>query len=169
MRRTTETITLPRTDETAHAITPYRHEGTNWVNRSSAFYNSLRNRKNKLASLSRLTHKQNSTSLCILNSANQDLTFHCLVQDLYRDRDVQLGVNGSMRMHQWISWLVRASFQLLIAVTKTSITLYWEVQIMSRLMGWKVDLKTLPSTYRTPSNSYSVRGDAWNSYHVSVI
>ncbi|KAF0915422.1 hypothetical protein E2562_036274 [Oryza meyeriana var. granulata] len=46
-RRTTETITLPRTDETAHAITPYRREGTNWVNRSSAFYNSLRNRKNK--------------------------------------------------------------------------------------------------------------------------
>ncbi|KAF0892448.1 hypothetical protein E2562_016735 [Oryza meyeriana var. granulata] len=46
-RRTTETITLPRTDETAHAITPYGREGTNWVNRSSAFYNSLRNRKNK--------------------------------------------------------------------------------------------------------------------------
>ena len=45
--RTTKTITLPRTDETAHAITPYRREGTNWVNRSSAFYNSLRNRKNE--------------------------------------------------------------------------------------------------------------------------
>ena len=31
MRRTTETITLPHIDETAHAITPYRREGTNWV------------------------------------------------------------------------------------------------------------------------------------------
>ena len=30
-----------------HAITPYRHEGTNWVNRSSVFYNPLRSRKNK--------------------------------------------------------------------------------------------------------------------------
>ena len=60
----------------------------------------------------------------MLNSANQDPTFHCLVQDIYRDRDVQLGVNGGMRMHQWISWLVRVSFQLLIAVTKMSITLY---------------------------------------------
>jgi hypothetical protein len=38
-----------------HAITPYRREGTNWVNHSSAFYNSLRNRKNKFVSLSRLT------------------------------------------------------------------------------------------------------------------
>jgi hypothetical protein len=38
-----------------HAITPYRREGTNWVNRSSVFYNSLRNRKNKFVSLSRLT------------------------------------------------------------------------------------------------------------------
>jgi hypothetical protein len=38
-----------------HAITPYRSEGTNWVNRSSAFYNSLRNQKNKFVSLSRLT------------------------------------------------------------------------------------------------------------------
>jgi hypothetical protein len=56
-RQTTETITLPRTDETAHAITPYRREGMNWVNRSSAFYNSLRNRKNKFASLSRLTQE----------------------------------------------------------------------------------------------------------------
>jgi hypothetical protein len=37
-----------------HAITPYRREGTNWVNRSSAFYNSLRNPKNKFVSLSRL-------------------------------------------------------------------------------------------------------------------
>jgi hypothetical protein len=46
-RRTTETITLPRNNITAHAITPYRREGTNWVNRSSAFYDSLRNRKNK--------------------------------------------------------------------------------------------------------------------------
>jgi hypothetical protein len=36
---------------------------------------------------------------------------------------------------------------------------------MSHLMGWKIDLKMLPSTYRTPSNSlYSVRSDAWNSY-----
>jgi hypothetical protein len=41
---------------------------------------------------------------------------------------------------------------------------------MIHLMGWKVDLKTLPSTYRTPSNSlYSVRSDAWNLYHVLVI
>jgi hypothetical protein len=46
----------------AHAITPYRREGTNWVNRSSALYNSLMNRKNKSASLSRLTLK-NSKSL----------------------------------------------------------------------------------------------------------
>jgi hypothetical protein len=38
-----------------HAITPYRREGMNWVNRSSVFYNSLRNRKNKFVSLSRLT------------------------------------------------------------------------------------------------------------------
>jgi uncharacterized membrane protein len=37
-----------------HAITPYRREGTNWVNRSLAFYNSLRNRKNKFVSLLRL-------------------------------------------------------------------------------------------------------------------
>jgi hypothetical protein len=41
----------------AHAITLYRREGTNWMNRSSAFYNSLKNRKNKSASLSRLTLK----------------------------------------------------------------------------------------------------------------
>jgi hypothetical protein len=41
---------------------------------------------------------------------------------------------------------------------------------MNRLMGWKVDLNMLSSTYRTPSNSlYSVCSDAWNSYHVSVI
>jgi len=46
-RRTTESITHPRTDEAAHTITPCRCEGTNWVNRNSAFYNSLRNRKNK--------------------------------------------------------------------------------------------------------------------------
>jgi hypothetical protein len=56
-RWTTETIALPRTNETAHAITPYRREGMNWVNCSSAFYNSLRNRKNKFASLSRLTEE----------------------------------------------------------------------------------------------------------------
>ena len=31
----------------AHAITLCRREGTNWVNRSSAFYNPLRNRKNE--------------------------------------------------------------------------------------------------------------------------
>jgi hypothetical protein len=38
-----------------HAITSYSREGMNWVNHSSAFYNSLRNRKNKFVSLSRLT------------------------------------------------------------------------------------------------------------------
>jgi hypothetical protein len=30
----------------AHAITPYRHEGTSNVNRSSVFYNPLMNKKN---------------------------------------------------------------------------------------------------------------------------
>lgn len=54
--------------------------------------------RTNVASLSRLTHKQNSTSLCILNSIKQDLSFHCLVQDIYRDRGVQLWVNGCMHM-----------------------------------------------------------------------
>jgi hypothetical protein len=65
------------------------------------------------------------------------------VQDIYRNMGIQLWVNGSMRVHKWILWLVHASFQLLAAVTKMSITLYWEVQIMSRLIDLKVDLKTL--------------------------
>jgi hypothetical protein len=169
-RRTTETITLPRTNETAHAITPYRHEGMNWVTAVRRSTTPSGIERTNVASLSRLMHKQNSTSLCILNLTKQDLSFHCLEQDICRDRGIQLWVNGSMCMLYWISWLVHASFQLMAAVTKMSITLYWVVQIMSRLMGWKVDLKSLPSTYWTPSNSfYSVCGDAWNSYHVSVI
>ena len=75
-RRTTETITLPRTDETAHAITPYRCEGTNWVNRSLAFYISLRNRKNKFASLSRLTLEQELKKFVFLNLQSRSYYSH---------------------------------------------------------------------------------------------
>jgi len=59
----------------AHAITSCRREGTNWVNRSSAFYNSLRNRKNKYASLSRLTWEQKLKSLYFwIGSQKKSLT-----------------------------------------------------------------------------------------------
>jgi hypothetical protein len=58
---------------TAHAITPYRREGTNWVNRSSAFYNSLRNRKNKFASLSRLTWERGTQWVFISQLAAKKL------------------------------------------------------------------------------------------------
>jgi hypothetical protein len=76
-RRTTETIALPRTDEASHAIMPYRREGTNWVNHSSVFYNSLRNRKNKSASLSRLMLK-NSKSLYFRNGSQKRSHAHLL-------------------------------------------------------------------------------------------
>jgi hypothetical protein len=50
--------TLSHTDEAGPHKTPCRREGTNWVNHSSVFYNSLKNWKNKFASLSRLTCKE---------------------------------------------------------------------------------------------------------------
>ena len=90
---TIETITLPCTVEIAHAIMPYRCEGTNWVNRSSAFYNSLRNRKNKFASLSRLTLEQELKEFVFLNLQSRSYCSHHPLQGYIILVEFQFGRN----------------------------------------------------------------------------
>ena len=69
-----------------HAITPYRREGTNWVNHSSAFYNSLRNRKNKFVSLSRLTLEELKEFVFLNKQPKDPLVIYYM--DIYRTSGV---------------------------------------------------------------------------------
>jgi hypothetical protein len=82
------------------------------VNHSSAFHNSLRNRKNKFASLSRLTWKEEHKEFVFLNWQPKSPPRHLLHGYIYIY--IYSGVFSSDKINENMKWEIIA-FLLLIA------------------------------------------------------